>query len=63
MSKPRAKMSFDESRKALLTQMSSKAKGKAQEKVIHFINDDVPKFLKDLDDFEKQSRKSRLIVK
>lgn len=43
--------------------MISKSKGKAIEKVIHFRNDDVPKFLRDLDKFEKQSRKSRFIVK
>lgn len=63
MSNPRAKMSFGQSRKALLTQMTSKAKGKTQEKVIHFLNDDVPIFLKNLDNFEKKSRETRIIVK
>ena len=63
MSEPHDNMTFKQSRKALLTQMTSKAKGKAIEKIIHFRNDDVPKFLRDLDKFEKQSRKSHLIVK
>ncbi len=63
MSKPRANMTFEQSRKELLTQMISKSKGKVQEKVIHFRNDDVPKFLRDLDKFEKQSRKSRIVIK
>lgn len=63
MTKPRATMSFKESRKALLSQMTAKSKGKTQQKVIHFRNNDVPKFLKSLDIFEKQSRKSCLIVK
>ncbi len=63
MSTSRSNMTFEHSRKALLTQMTSNAKGKAIEKIIHFTNDDVPKFLRDLDQFEKQSRKSRLIVK
>ena len=32
-------------------------------KVIPFTNDDVPKFLKKLDKFEKESRKHHLIIK
>ena len=56
-------MSFKQSRKALLDKMTSKAKGKTEEKVIHFRNKDVPNFLHDLDVFEKKLRKSVLIVK
>ncbi|MBS1258133.1 MAG: hypothetical protein MAG551_01186 [Candidatus Scalindua arabica] len=63
MSKPRANMTFEQSRKELLKQMISKSKGKVQEKVIHFRNDDVPKFLQNLDKFEKQPRKSRIVIK
>jgi len=63
MKKIKVKMSFEESRKAILTQMSSNAKGKTQEKTIRFRNDDVPTFLKNLDDFEKQSRKNSITVK
>ncbi|MBT6052851.1 MAG: hypothetical protein HOG49_39120 [Candidatus Scalindua sp.] len=61
--KKKVTMSFEQSRKAILTQMTSNAKGKAQKKVIHFRNDDVPTFLKNLNDFEKQSRKNRINVK
>ncbi len=63
MSTPCANMTFEQSRKALLIQMTSNTKGKAIEKIIHFTNDDVPKFLIDLDNFEKQSRKSRIVIK
>lgn len=63
MRKPRAKMSFKESRKALLAQMTSKAKGETQEMVIRFQNEDVPNFLKELNNFEKESRKARFVVK
>jgi hypothetical protein len=63
MAKPKATMSFKQSRKALLDKMTSKAKGKTEEKVIHFRNKDVPNFLHALDVFEKKSRKSVLIVK
>lgn len=63
MKKIKVTMSFEQSRKAILTQMTSNAKGKAQEKIIRFRNDDVPTFLKNLDDFEKQSRKNSITVK
>ena len=63
MKKIKVTMSFEQSRKAILTQMTSNAKGKAQEKIIPFRNNDVPTFLKNLDDFEKQSRKNSITVK
>ena len=63
MSKPRATMTFEQSRRDLLAQMTSKAKGKTEEKIIQFRNNDVPKFLEALNEFEKKSRKSRIIVK
>lgn len=63
MKKIKVKMSFEESRKAILAQMTSNAKGQTQEKTIHFRNNDVPEFLRNLDDFEKQSRKNSITVK
>ena len=63
MSKPHDNMTFKQSRKALLTQMTSIAKGKVVEKIIHFRNDDVPNFLRNLYKFEKQSRKIRIVIK
>jgi len=43
-------------RDSLLRRMSAGA-GDVVEKVIHFRNDDVPKYLKDLAKFEQESRK------
>ena len=63
MSKHKATMSFKESRKVILDQMTSKAKGKVQDKVIRFGNEDVPQFLRNLDDFESKSRKTSVVVK
>lgn len=54
-------MSFQRSRQALLSRMSAKAN--TQAKVIHFRNNDVPQFLKNLDRFETQSRKKRLVAR
>ena len=63
MSKPRDNTTFEKRRKEHLNKKISKSKGKIQEKVIHFRNGDVPKFLRDIDKFEKQSRKSRIVIK
>jgi hypothetical protein len=63
MTQPRAITSFEKSRKVLLTQMTAKAKGEVKEAVIGFRNDDVPKFLRQLNKFEKQSRKSSITIK
>lgn len=63
MKKFKVKMSFEQSRKAILTQMTSNARGKTQERTIPFLNDDVPNFLRNLDSFEKQSRKNSITVK
>lgn len=63
MKKIKVKMSFEQSRKAILTQMTSNARGETQERTIPFLNDDVPNFLRNLDSFEKQSRKNSITVK
>jgi hypothetical protein len=57
------KMTFEQNRKALLIQMTSKTKAKTEERIIQFRNQDVPEFLKSLDEFEEKSRKSSIIVK
>jgi hypothetical protein len=59
---PKATMSFEKSRRHLLTRMSATA-GRNVEKVITFRNEDVPKFLKQLDRFEIRSAKRRLVAK
>ena len=60
---PKATMSFENSRKALAKQISSKAGAAAVEKMVPFRDDDVPKYLRGLAKFQEQSRKSRLVVK
>lgn len=60
----KANMPFEERRKAMLDNMSARANsGSIEEKTIHFQNDDVPNFLKELDEFEKRSRETLLIAK
>ena len=55
--------SFERSRRALLTSMVARARGKATEQVIPFSNNDVPNFLRALDKFEARSRNVALVVK
>jgi hypothetical protein len=62
MSRPKATMSFEKGRKALLQRMSAKSASRVV-RTIRFRNQDVPKFLKNLDRFERASRKSRLVAK
>ena len=57
------KKSLKESRKNILIQMTSKAEGKTEERVILFQNDDVPKFLDELDKFESDFRKTSIMIK
>lgn len=60
--KAKKTVTFEESRKALLVGLTAQAKGKGTEKVIRFNNDDVPEFLRKLDEFEARSRKTCLMV-
>lgn len=60
---PKATMPFEQSRRALLTKMSSKTGNQNTEKTIQFRNDDVPSFLQKLERFEKESRKARLVAR
>ncbi len=57
------KKSLQESRKNILIQMTSKAEGETEERVIKFQNDDVPKFLDELEKFESNSRKTSIMIK
>jgi hypothetical protein len=54
---------FEQSRKALLARMSARSRKPAVKKVIPFLNDDVPKYLRELDNFEQQSRNADLVVR
>ncbi len=53
---------FEQSRKALLTSMSARSRKPLIRKVIPFLNDDVPKYLRELDKFEQQSRNANHFV-
>ncbi len=61
--KPQARMSFRESRKAILRTMTANAKGDIEERVIRFQNDDVPLFLQTLDAYEAKSRQVKIACK
>jgi type II secretory pathway predicted ATPase ExeA len=56
------KLSIEASRKALRTELKKNCKGKIITKVIHFTNDDVPKYLKLLEQVESESRKAVIMV-
>jgi hypothetical protein len=57
----KASETFEKEREALLRRMS-KVSNNLSEKVISFTNQDVPEFLKKLDQFEQLSRKSTMMV-
>ena len=57
-----ATKTFEQSRKALLAQMSAHSRQPAIKKVIPFRNDDVPRYLRELDKFERHSRLANLVV-
>jgi len=54
---------FEESRKALLARMSARSRKPVIKKVIPFRNDDVPRYLRELDQFERQSRNANSVVR
>jgi len=60
---PVAKLSFEESQKALMTQMILAANGTVEKHEIRFCNEDVPTFLDALEKFESESRKTKIMVK
>jgi hypothetical protein len=53
---------FEQNRKALLARMSARSRQPAIKKVIAFRNDDVPRYLRELDKFARQSRSVNLVV-
>ena len=55
-------ISIEASRRALLADLKKKCKGKTIKKSVPFTNDDVPKYLKWLDNFEEESRKAAIQV-
>lgn len=58
---PKVAMSFEKTKKNLIRRMTSKKGGKTV--IVEFKNDDVPTFLRNLDAFEKISKKCRVMVK
>jgi len=59
----KATETFELSRKALLASMLARSRKPVIRKVIPFLNDDVPKYLRELDRFEQQSRNANLVVR
>jgi hypothetical protein len=60
---PKVTMSFAKIRKHLLKQMTSKSADKKTGKVLRFPNEDVPTFLRNLDEFEEKSKKSSAMIR
>jgi hypothetical protein len=60
---PKATMSFEQSRKALLTRMTEKSTRQVVQHEIGFNNEDVPQFLETLEKFQKESKKHHFVVK
>lgn len=54
--------SSEQNRKALLRRMSAHSRGRIIRRLVPFRNDDVPRYLRKLDEFERQSRKANLVV-
>ncbi len=53
---------FEQRRKALLAAMLAHTRGPVVKKGIPFRNDDVPRYLRKLDEYERQSRDANLVV-
>ena len=53
---------FEQSRKTLLARMLAHSRKPATKRRIIFRNYDVPRYLRKLDKFERQSRKANLVV-
>ena len=53
---------FEQQQKALVAAMSAHARGQVIKKVIPFRNDDVPRYLRKLNEFERQSRNANRVV-
>lgn len=56
-------MTFEEARKAMLEQIILKTQTPPRPIKIFFSNDDIPEFLKKLDEFEANSREKSLLVR
>lgn len=56
-------MTFEERRKELLRRVIESSEGKVYSRPAIFLNNDVPEFLKELDEFERKSRETVLVVK
>ena len=66
MRKSKSAADFSKARAALVRNLCRNAVKRGEEvieRVIPFTNDDVPRFLEELDRFEKESAKSRIVAK
>lgn len=55
--------SIKASRKILLDTMTAQSQGKCVTRAARFSNDDVPKYLTKLKEFERTSKKAKFVVK
>lgn len=60
---PRASMSFEARRKAMLNHINCKTKQVSIKTEVPFLNEDAPIFIKNFNDFEKESQSVNFIVK
>lgn len=63
MSEPKASMSFEKRRKAMLSHITSVTKGNSIKREISFLNEDAPKFIRAFNAFEKESQEIQFIAK
>lgn len=63
MVEPKASMSFEKRRRAMLNHITSKAKHNSIKKEIPFLNEDVPEFIRSFNEFEKESQNVHFVVK
>lgn len=56
-------MSFEDKRRALRQEVSKATSAASVTKTIQFRNEDVPRFLERLREFERESRKSKLLLR
>ena len=63
MQEPRASMSFEKRRRAMLDHIASVAKSNSIKKEISFLNEDAPNFIRAFNEFEKESQGIQFIAK
>jgi len=63
MGEPRASMSFEKRRRAMLNKITAGTKQSSIKKEVPFLNEDVPNFIEAFNRFEKESQSVNFIAK